>query len=336
MSGREPVRLAVLGVGAIAQVVHLPILSRTRGVEVVGMYDVDRSKARTIADRFGVPRVYKSRDEIWNDAEVDGVVVCTPSHLHAEHTVEGLEAGKYVLCERPLGLSTEEVSRILGVARANPRLVVAMNQRFRPDAGALRPFVTGGELGDAFYLRAAWLNRRTRRSRDNWRQRKASAGGGALMDLGLQVLDLALWLLDYPEPSRVGAFVHYDGGSEVEDSAALMLRLDGGRIVNVEVAWNLLSEKDRQYLHLLGTAGSASLTPLTVYKDMDGDAVNVTPPLTPGRENLYTASYRQELASFAEVVRGGEDSPLPTEQETLMRIITAAYRSAREGQEVSV
>ena len=80
--------------------------------------------------------------------------------------------------------------------------MVGMNQRFRPDAAALKTFVSGGELGEVYYLRAGWLNRRAARARRTWRQRKAGAGGGALMDLGIQMLDLSLWILDFPAARR--------------------------------------------------------------------------------------------------------------------------------------
>jgi predicted dehydrogenase len=122
----------------------------------------------------------------------------------------------------------------------------------------------------------------------------------------------------------------------VEDSAALMLRLKGDRLVSLEVTSNLLAERDRQFLHLMGSAGSGSLTPLAVYKEMESGLVNLTPALPPGRENLYTASYRQELQFFVDVVRGEREVGLPREHVALMRILAAAYRSAEERREVAL
>jgi predicted dehydrogenase len=332
---RPPARVAVLGTGAIAQVVHLPILTRMRGVEVAAVVDVDHAKARTIADRFQVPAAPRTQEEVWKSPEIDAVVISTPSHLHEEHVRAALAAGKYVLCEKPLALSAEGVERILAEEGADGRLLVAMNQRFRPDASALKSFVSGGDLGEVFYLEAGWLNRPLGRSQRGWRHRKAT-GGGALMDLGIQMLDLALWLLDYPEAERISAHTHRETGAEVEDFAALMLRLVGGRLVSMEVTSNLLAERDRQFLQLLGSSGSASLSPLAVYKDMDTGVVNVTPPLPPGRENLFTASYRQELQYFVEVVRGDREARAPREHVALMRLMAAAYRSAEDRREISL
>jgi predicted dehydrogenase len=333
---RTPVRLALLGAGAIAQVVHLPILARMRGVQVVSLHDTDRTTARTVAQRFGIAQVARAPEEILDDSSVDGVVICTPSNLHRQHAQEALAAGKYVLCEKPLALDPHGIESLLAQDGADGRLLVAMNQRFRPDAAALRSFVSGGELGDVHYLKAGWLNRRTHRGpRRTWRERR-SAGGGAFMDLGVQMLDLALWLLDHPTPVSVSAYMHREQGAEVEDSAAMMLRLEGNRVVNLEVAWNLRAERDRQFLHLLGSSGSGSLAPLTVFKDMESGLANVTPQLPPGRENLYTASYRAELQHFIEVVKGDRTVSAPVEHVQLMRLVRAAYRSAEEGKEIAV
>jgi predicted dehydrogenase len=333
---RTPVRLAVLGAGAIAQVVHLPILSRMRGVQLASVFDTDRTTARNVAQRFGIEKVARSMDEVWADPSIRGVVVCTPSNLHEEHVREALQAGRYVLCEKPLALSPQGVRGILAEEGADGRLLVAMNQRFRSDVTSLRSFVSSGELGDVYYLKAAWLNRRTQHGRRrSWRERKG-AGGGAFMDLGVQMLDLAMWMLDYPAPVSVSAFMHREKGAEVEDSGAVMVRLEGNRVISLEVAWNLRSERDRQFLHLLGSSGSGSLAPLTVYRDMESGLANVTPQLPPGRENVYTASYRQELQHFVEVVRGDRTAAAPTEQVMLMHLVDAAYRSAEDGREVAV
>jgi predicted dehydrogenase len=335
MKAGEPVRVAVLGTGAIAQVVHLPILARLRGAEVTTVYDQASEKARTVGQRFEIPRVARSDQEVWEDPEVDAVVICTPSHLHEEHTRAALRAGKVVLCEKPLCLNAAGVERLLAEPGAEGRLMVAMNQRFRPDAAALKAFVSGGELGKVFYLKAAWLNRTSQRSRRSWRQRKES-GGGAFMDLGVQMLDLALWLLDPPEPLRVSAQMHREPDGEVEDSASVMVRLADEQLINLEVTWSLRGDRDRQSLHLLGDAGSGSLSPFSVYKDMESGTIDVTPAITAGKENQYTASYRQELQHFLEVAQGEREVTAPREQVTLMRIVEAAYRSAEQGREVEV
>ncbi|HYR10717.1 MAG TPA: Gfo/Idh/MocA family oxidoreductase [Longimicrobium sp.] len=333
-AARPPVRVAVLGAGSIAQVVHLPILSRMRGVQVAAVADRDAHTARTIAQRFEVPVVATSFEEVLTD-DIDAVVVCTPSNRHEDQVRAALQAGKYVLCEKPLALTAKGVESLLKEKGAEERLMVAMNQRFRPDAIALRQFVSGGELGNVHYLRTGWLNRYRPRGR-TWRDRKATAGGGAFMDLGLQMLDVAMWILGYPEPERVTAHMYAAPESEVEDSAVVVVRLAGDRLVNLECTWNLLAQRDRQYLHLLGSNGSGSLSPLAVFKQMPAGLVEVTPQIPAARENLFTASYRNELSQFVDVVRGERTPDSPREHLVLMRLVEAAYRSATERREIEL
>lgn len=333
-AARPPVRVAVLGAGSIAQIVHLPILSRMRGVQVAALADRDAHTARTIAKRFEVPSVSTNFEEILTD-DIDAVVVCTPSSRHEEQVRAALRAGKYVLCEKPLALTPKGVASLLEEPGADERLVVAMNQRYRPDAVALRQFVAGGELGDVYYLRTGWLNRYRPRGR-TWRERKATAGGGAFIDLGLQMLDLAMWTLGYPNPERVSAHMYSRPESEVEDAAMLVVGLEGKRVINLECTWNLLARRDRQYLNLLGSSGSGSLSPLAVFKDMPAGLVEVTPSIPATRENLFTASYRNELTQFVETVRGERTVESPREHLVLMRLVEAAYRSAQEGREISL
>src|SRR5690606_22544175 len=231
--------------------------------------------------------------------------VCTPSHMHEEQAIAALETGKHVLVEKPLALDAAGGERVVAAAeRAGRTLMVAMNTRYRPDALALRPFVQGGELGSVFLVKSAWMNRKMRTVRPTWRHRRATAGGGALMDLGVQVLDLCLWLLDYPAVARLVAHTHPGEGMEVEDSGMMLLQLRDGGSISVAASWSLVAERDRHYLRLLASRGSGSLAPLAVYKEMDQGLLDVTPQLPPGNENLYTASYRRQLAHFVECARG--------------------------------
>ncbi|HEX7119969.1 MAG TPA: Gfo/Idh/MocA family oxidoreductase [Longimicrobiales bacterium] len=335
MSDGRDVRVAILGTGAIAQIVHLPVLSGLDGVELAAVCDVDRPKAKAIASRFEVPRVFRADEEVFASDDVDAVVICTPSHLHERQAIAALEAGKHVLVERPLALDADGARRVVEAAeRAGKTLMVALNNRYRPDVRALSPFLRGGELGEVFFVKAGWLNRKVRTVRPTWRHRRETAGGGVLMDLGTQALDLCLWLLGYPKVERVNAYLHPGEGMEVEDAAALMLRLENGPVVSVEVTWSLLAQRDRHYLQVLGSHGTGSVSPLMVYKEVEHGLLDVTPKLAPGPENAYTASYRQELRHFVAAARGAETLAPPRDQIELMRLVALAYRSAAEGREI--
>lgn len=333
----ENLRVGLLGLGAIAQVVHLPVLHSLEGVTLAGVCDVDRSKATAIATRFGIPRVYQSDDEVFKDPDLDAVAICTPSYLHHTQAIAALQSKKHVLVEKPLAISPDDAAAVLKAAEASDRtLMVAMNNRYRPDIQALKPFVKGGELGNIFLLRGAWLNRKVRLVRPTWRHRKQTAGGGAMMDLGVQTLDLAMWFIDFPTARSVFAHMHPGEGMEVEDSAAVIVRLENGTAVSLSLSWSLVAERDRHYMRLLGTRGSGNIQPLAVYKEIEHGMLDVTPQVPPGRENMYTASYREELTDWVETAQGRRPYAPPSEQVQLMKIVAAAYQSDKEKREVEL
>jgi len=325
-----------VGTGAISQVVHVPMLSEREDVDLVAVADADHRKAETIAERFGVPGALRF-EEILDRTDVDAVVICTPNSLHEEMAIAVLRAGKHVFVERPLAVTSEGAQRVVDEAGAAGRmLAVAVPHRYRPGVGALRAFVAGGELGRIYAVRGSWLTRQAPGPRTTWRQRRALAGGGALMDLGVPTLDLCLWLVGYPTVARVRGSVHY-GDHEVEDAATVMAETEDGAVFTMEVSACYFAAEDRYYARVMGSEGSGSLPPLEVYRQLGGRPLDVTPrqPRPRGGENPYTNAYRRQIDQFVRGVRGACEVDPPTEQVGLMRLVEAAYRSADEGREVS-
>src|SRR6201990_2301292 len=214
----ERVRIGVIGAGAIAQLAHLPVLTKMRGASVTAICDNDRPKARALADRFGIDDVLTDIEDLLELEELDAVVIATPNHLHEPHVLSALASKRHVLVERPLSLTSRGVERILAAAtRAERTVTVANNHRYRSDVQALSRFIQGGELGKTTGMRAGAYH--FKRPVEGWRFRRAESGGGAFLDHGVPLLDLALWLADFPDPVRVSA--HMDrarGASAVEDA----------------------------------------------------------------------------------------------------------------------
>jgi predicted dehydrogenase len=334
---RGPIRIGVVGTGAITQLTHLPILAERDDVDVVALSDRDDRKARTIAGRFRVPNVL-SDDALFASDDIEAVVICTPNYQHRDLTIAALRAGKHVLVERPLALDPGGVSEVVAAAEASGlTLLMGMHHRYRPDVAALRAFIAGGELGELGSARIDILNRRVPSGRMSWRHRLSEAGGGALMDLGVQGLDLGLWLMGYPEVVSVRATLR-GADEEVEDGASLFAVTSGGVGISMDVSWDYVAGEDRRGVRITGSEGAGALPPLEVYKLLGGRPMNVTPrqPVPRGGEDLYTNAHRRELDHFVRAVAGETRIPLPREQESLMAIIEAGYRSAREGREVLV
>jgi predicted dehydrogenase len=242
-----------------------------------------------------------------------------------------------VLCERPLARSGDEAAAMAKAAKKSDRMLMcALQHRFRPDAQLLRKFVDKGDLGEVFLAKGGWLRQKTEWDSDEWRAQKRESGGGVVLDLGFQMLDLAVWGMGSPKVETVSASVHRSSKGEVEDSASALLRLDTGAALTLELTWGLLMEKDFAYLNLFGSGGAALLNPLRMHKGMHGSLVNVTPTLDSAR-NQYKHSQETQVEHFVESLRKGT-RPMGDAEEMLpvMQLMDALYRSADQGHEVKL
>jgi len=332
---RKILRIGLVGVGAAAQVNHIPALRKIEDLELVALCDRDPEKVARVAQKFQIPRSYTRFEELLSDDEVHAIDICTPNFLHAPMAMAALEAGKHVLCERPLARSAEEAGAMVKAAKKNDRMLMcAVQHRFREDAQLLRKFVQNGDLGDIFLAKAGWLRQRTEWDSDEWRRLRREAGGGVVLDLGFQMLDQALWIMGAPKVESVTASVHRRTKGEGEDSATAFLRLTSGATLSLELTRGLLMERDFAYLNLFGTGGAALLNPLRIHKGMHGTLVNVTPTMpTPG--NQFKQSVEAQIAHFAESLRK-TGRPMGSAEEILpvMELMDAIYRSAEQGKEV--
>ena len=341
-AGRGPVRLAVVGAGAIAQLAHIPVLSKMRGARLVALCDNDGPKARALADRFEIPDVFTDFEELLDSDELDGVVIATPNHLHEPHALSALRAGVDVLCERPLALTARGVDRVIAAAaKAGRKVLVGNNHRFRSDVQALDRFLSNGELGTIVGVRAGAYEQQPAAG---WRLRRAESGGGAFMEHGFNLLDLALWLAGFPEPVRVSA--HMTGASvaarprgaapaiPVEDSMLVGLECANDLTIALDVTWSYIGQGERTWFEVLLTRGSARLAPLRVVKELNGRPVDVSPSGAAARESAFIQSYRAQLAHFVAVLAGETPYEPPTDQAIVARGMEAIYRAADERKEI--
>jgi predicted dehydrogenase len=331
---KDNVRLGVIGAGAISQLAHLPVLAKMRGAELVAICDNDRLKARALADRFGVPDTFTDIEDLLELDQLDAVVVATPNHLHEPHVLSALAAKVSVLCERPLALNARGVERILSAAqRSGKRVLVANNHRFRTDVQGLDRFVRGSELGKVTGIRTGEY--RLKSAVEGWRLRRAEAGGGAFLELGVPLLDLALWLTDFPDPVRVSAHMERGkGSSAVEESMFVQLMLDTGVVFTCDVSSSYVGDEERWWFETIATRGSARMAPLRVVKELNGRPTDVSPSGAAGRESAFIQSYRAELAHFLAVVREEAVYEPPADQVRLLKIVEAIYKSAEEEKEI--
>ncbi len=328
------VRLGIFGASAMAQAVHLPNLKKLHDVKVEAICDLDVNKAGLVAQKFGIPNFYQDPHRLLTQSEIDAVLILTPTNSHLALALAAFNADKHVLVERPIARTVAEAQKMVDAANnAGKILMVAMNHRFRPDSMILKNFIEGGELGDIFMVRSGWLKKKGRWSGAQWHFKKSISGGGVLMDLGLQMLDLSLWLMNSYEAEKVIAHKFNDMlGMEVEDTIACQLHLKGGKTLTLHASWSLLAPETQAYSHFWGTQGAAVLNPLRIDKEMHGNVVNVTPDKSVSRRELYRSSFQYELLHFIECVKHGRQ-PISSGEEAVkvLKVVEAIYKAARKG-----
>ncbi len=335
----EKVRVAIIGAGWIAQVAHIPVWKKLENVELVAVCDTVKTRAKAVAEKYKIPQVFTRDEDLLKRDDLDAVDICVPTNMHERLTLDALSAGKHVLVEKPMSRTVEEGEKMVRASRQYKRqLMVAMNVRFRYDATNLKSFVDGGELGEVFYAKAGWMQRQKKWTEHAWLFQKKLSGGGVLMDLGVQMLDMTMWLLGNVKAKSVKANTYsHVAKRDVEDTAVALVHFENGVTLNLEASWTFLREDDLFYTNLLGTRGDAQLNPLRVTKELHGNLVNLTPSKPETPTNLYKNSYESELRHFISCLRDGTPM-LSSGEESLerMRIIAAMYESAQRGKEVAL
>jgi predicted dehydrogenase len=333
----EKVKLALVGCGNIGQVVHLPILQKMPDVELVAVVDPDKRKAQAVAQRFGIQNYFTSMDELLNSPAAHGlkaVDICSSTDSHKDLAIAAMSGGLDVLVEKPISRTYKEAQEMVDAAKKyNRRLMVGMNNRFRPDTMILKTFIENGELGKVFYIKSGWLKQQS--SASAWQVQRDKSGGGVFLDMGIVMLDMALWLLNYPEVISVNASNYHQHTKNVEDSSAVFARLANDVTLTIEVSWTFHREGDFFYCNVFGNDGSAFINPLKVLKNVHGSLVNLTPAKTHTPVSLYKKSYENELRHFVNMQK--DMVPLISsgdEAARRMRIVEAIYKSAAQKKEI--
>ncbi|HEX9614832.1 MAG TPA: Gfo/Idh/MocA family oxidoreductase [Bacteroidota bacterium] len=328
----ERARIAVVGLGTIAQTIHIPILTKIHDAEIAAVCDVDRGKAEFVAKKYNISRFYSDYEEMLSrEEDIVGLDICTSTNAHRDAAIAGLQAKKHLLVEKPLARTEKEAEEIVEAAKKHGcRLMVGMNNRFRPDSMILKSFIEENELGKIYYAKAGWLKKLG--VANPWLTRKEQSGGGVVLDLGIVMFDLAFWMMGYPEVDEVIAANYAHNTKEVEDSSVVFIRMHSGATITIESSWSFESDQDFFYCDVFGRDGSGSLNPFRILKKMHGSLVNVAPVSHETPQSLYRKSYENELRHWIGSLRGLHPV-ISTGEEAIhrMKIVDAIYRSAKTG-----
>ena len=351
----QKLKVAVIGCGGISGC-HLEAYSKNPNVEIYALCDVNEKNLNRRGDQYHVERRYTDKDKMLAELqEIDAGSVCTWNAAHAECTIAALNAGKHVLCEKPMAMNAAEAQAMLDAAKRNDRLLmIGFVRRFGNDCTIAKDLIEHDRMGDIYYAKATYLRRNG--CPGGWFGDKARSGGGPLIDLGVHVIDLTRYLMGKPKPVSIyGATFHKlgdrrsiksergyvsatqeDGGPifNVEDLASAMIRYDNGAVLQVEASFSLNLEKDTGTIELFGDKGGLRLDPeLTYFGEMDGYMTNVT--LAAKTALSFDGLFANEINHFVHCVQTGEPCRNPAEDGVeMMKILDAVYESAATGHEV--
>jgi len=352
-------KIGIIGCGGIANGKHMPSLKALGNVEMVAFCDIIEEKAQQAKEEYGTAdaKVYTNYKDLIADGTIDAVHVCTPNKSHSFITIDSLEAGKHVMCEKPMAKTTKEAREMVDAAkRTGMKLTIGYQNRFRNDSQYLNRMTKNNDLGDIYFTKAHALRRR---GVPTWGVflNEEEQGGGPLIDIGTHALDLALWLTGNYKPKHVVGNVYYKLADtenaanafgpwdpeafKVEDSAFGFITMENGATIALESSWalNTLDEGEAQ-VTLCGTDGGADM------KDglrINGEAYS---RLYDKKINLGSGgvAFYDGAAETAEILEArtwvdaiiNDTEPLVKPEEALVvtQILEAIYESSKTGKPV--
>ncbi len=340
----KEIKVGIVGCGGIAGGKHLPGHRSVKGVSIVAACDIDAARAEKFAKQHDIPHVFSDYEELAAMDELDAVSVCTPNNFHAGPTIAALNADKHVICEKPIAANAIDGQAMVDAQKASGKILqIGLQSRFGAGARTLRKLYDEGFFGDIYYARAMSVRRRGVPASPSFLS-KAIAGGGPLIDIGVHILDVLLWMIGCPKPIEAFGvtatkFGHRENvinpwgkwnpeDFEVEDFAMGTIRFEGGLTVTLETAWASHIENIGGTF-FMGDLAGATYEPLQIYLDKEEEMVNYTPELLTGLPG--------EFESFHTAIREDLPSPVPAEEVlNITKIFDALYDSARLGRSVPI
>ena len=350
----DKLKVGIIGLGSISSV-HIEGYRKNPKVELYAFCDINEQRVKSTGERYGITRLYTDIDQMLAALpELDAVSVCTWNSMHAPCTIAALNAGKHVLCEKPMAISAQEARAMKKAAEENGKLLmVGFVRRFGNDCRILRDFIDSGYFGDIYYAKATYLRRCG--NPGGWFGDKSRAGGGPLIDLGVHVIDLVRYLLGNPKPvsvygatfQRLGARSNIKGRAgyfsvekserdinDVEDLATAMIRFENQAVLSVEASFGLNIKKDEGKIELFGTKAGAKLDPeLELYSEINDYMADIQ--LAAPTTLDFNGLFENEIDHFVDCITEGKECISPAANGVeIMKILDAIYESARTGHEV--
>lgn len=351
----KKIRIGVIGVGNISNM-HIQSYRNNPNVEIYAFCDINKEQLEMMGKKYGVERLFTNRDEMLALKEIDAVSVCTWNVAHAECTIAALNAGKNVLCEKPMAMNTEQALAMKVAAEKNHKLLmIGFVRRFGQDFRIMQEFLAKDYFGEVYYTKAAYL--RANGSPGGWFSNSKLSGGGPLIDLGVHVIDFDRCMMGKPKAMSVfGTTSHRIGQRDflkdpkaynpadlkmeqvydVEDFASAMIRFDNGSVMEVETSYDMYREKDIGTLEVYGTKAGAKIDPdIQLFSTENGYLVDKTFKM--GTAIDFDNIFQNEINHYVDCLVNGVPTISPAEDGVeIMRILDAIYKSAETKHEVVI
>lgn len=342
----EKLKVAIVGAGQITRKSHIANYQSLEQVDVVAICDTNKVAAESAAKEFNIPMYFENHIEMLEAANPDAISVCVPNKFHSNITCDALEKGCHVLCEKPPAITVEEAKRMEQMA-SNKKKLLTFGFHFRHGTNVklLKSKIENKEFGDIYGARVQWIRRRGIPGWGNFTN-KVLQGGGPLIDIGAHMLDIAAFLMDYPEINYVCATSHDKIGKRggaglmgnwdadkftVEDGLFGFISFKNGASINLETSFALnIKEKDVRNVQIFGDRLGATVFPLELFGEDHSQLINTEYPFDDGKDLYYT-----EIENFVNACLGKEKLLVTSEQATYIQtLICALYDSANSGKPV--
>ncbi len=352
------IKVGIIGCGGIANNKHMPALKTVKDCEMVAFCDIVPERAEKAAKDYGTQdaKVFTDYRDLLKCSDIDVVHVCTPNRSHSFITVDALEAGKHVMCEKPMAINSEEAQKMLDASkRTGKKLTIGYQSRFRDDSQFMKKEADDGTFGEIYYAKATALRRR---AVPTWGVflNEYEQGGGPLIDIGTHALDLTLWTMNNYKPKYcVGTTYHKlnkdtnQGNAwgnwdpekfTVEDSAFGFIVMENGATIVLESAWALNTLDYREAVtSVCGTlAGGDMMDGLRINGIRNGRQYVLKPDFHASGAAYFDGGGNEDASTrearlWIEAIRN-DTAPitLPEQALCVTRILEGIYTSAKTGE----
>lgn len=340
-------KVAFVGCGGIAQT-HMAALTKMPDVEVVAGVDIEDYRLDHFKSKWGVTKLYKDWKKMLKEVKPDGVSVCTPNGIHAQPTIDALNAGAHVIVEKPMALNPAECEKMIATAKkANRKLVIGFQYRYHPNTAFLKRAADEGQFGDIMFTRVQALRRR---GIPNWGVfgQKKLQGGGPMIDIGVHGIEMAHYVMGSPKPvAATGMTWTFHGNKPsnvvsqwpnwdyktytVEDMAIGHIRFENGAVLHIEASFVAHVEKDVWGFEILGTKGGGRWDPPAIFRDSAGTMVNSVPGFLP-QEGSMGGLFEVKLRNWVDGATKNAPLTAPGEAGLMVqKMLDGVYRSADAG-----